>query len=325
MLSYAGRKLKQGSGTARTMAAATSALPGQAPTVATEPVALPWLAFSAQTFIWGTTFLAIRVSNDAGYAPFAATFARLALAGVLLLAFTFARGIALPRGRELFVSVVAGFLIFGVNFSLLYWGELTVSSGPAAVMWAIFPILTALGAHMFLAGKEPLRVRVIVGALVAGAGLVAIFWSELSIHAPVLGLVAILGGIVAAMFAGLLVKRFAHDVHPAAFNGIGSLVGAAFAAPLAFLFGSGLAAPPSSLATIATVYLALVGGTAFLVWSWLLKRWPATRVSFQTVLSPIIAVVLGALLLREPIGPTFLAGVALVLAGTFVAVRAPKS
>jgi drug/metabolite transporter (DMT)-like permease len=193
----------------------------------------------------------------------------------------------------------------------------------AAVMWGIYPTLMALGASRFLA-DEPLTVRGLSGALVAALGLLVVFWSHLELGGPLAGFAAILGGILAGTVGSLVVKRWAHDIHPLTLNAAGLMASVPLVLGAALALGRGPLLPPTPLAWAAILYLAAVGSSAFILWAWLLKRWPATRVSFQTVLSPLVAVALGAALLGEPVGPRFLAGAALVLVGTFVAVRAAR-
>lgn len=285
---------------------------------------LPWAAFALMTLIWGSTFLAIRVSNEAGYDPFSAAAVRVLLATAILLVAVRALRLPVPRGRKLGVLVAAGALMFGLNFGLLYWGELTVTSGTAAVLWGVYPVWVALGAAATLKA-EPLTARGLGGAFVAAVGLVVVFWSQLSLDAPLLGFAAILGGILAATLASLLVKRWASDAHPLVYNAIGGLAASPLLVAAAFAGGDGLALPPSLPAWGAFAFLLVAGSlVAFVVWAWLLQRWPVTRLSFQTVLSPVIAVALGWAFLGEAVEPTFLAGTGLVLAGTWLAVRKPS-
>lgn len=282
---------------------------------------LNWAAFALLTLIWGSTFLAIRVSNATGYDPFSAAAVRVVLAALFLLPLARALRLEFPRGRLLAVVLGAGALMFGINFGLLYWGEVTVNSGTAAVLWGVYPVWMALGAALTLEG-EPLTLRGLAGAVLAAVGLVVVFWSQLRLDAPLAGFAAVLGGILCATIASLLVKKWGHDVHPLVYNALGAAAGAPVLVGLAFVAGDGLALPPDDAAWGAFLFLLVAGSlVAFNVWAWLLQRWPATRLSFQTVLSPLIAVALGAALLGEVAEPTFLAGTALVLFGTFLALR----
>jgi drug/metabolite transporter (DMT)-like permease len=275
------------------------------------------------TLIWGSTFLAIRVSNQEGYDPFAAALVRLLVAAGFLLALGAAMRIAWPRGRALALAVLAGNLIFGANWLLLYWGELTVPSSLAAVTWGVYPALVAIGAAAVLEG-EPLTARGLGGATVAAVGLVVVFWSHLQLEGPPAGVAAILAGILLATVGSLAVKKWARDIHPVALNAFGLVGSVPMVALVAWSARPRAVLPPDAAAAAALLYLAIVGTSAFVLWAWLLQRWPATRVSFQTVLSPLVAVVLGVAILGEPLGAGFLAGTALVLGGTWLAVRAPR-
>jgi drug/metabolite transporter (DMT)-like permease len=283
----------------------------------------PWAAFAGMVFIWGSTFLAVRVAVVEGYDPFRAALARVVLATLLVGGVAWARRVRWPRGRDLRVAAGGGLLIFGLNFALLFWGEQVVPSASAAVLWGVYPALVALGASAWLQG-EPLTRRGLRGALLAALGLGVVFASEATFAGSAAGFAAILVGIVGATVGSLAIKRWGHDVDPLALNAIGLAASVPLVLPLALAAGRDGFAPPTGLAWMALAYLVVVGSLAFVLWAWLLQRWPATRVSYQTVLSPLVAVLLGAALLAEPVGPRFLAGTALVIAGTFLAVRAPR-
>jgi drug/metabolite transporter (DMT)-like permease len=282
-----------------------------------------WAGFAAITVIWGTTFFAVRVSDQAGYDPYSAVALRLGAAAVVLLVASRLLGLAFPRGRALGASVVAGLLFYGINHPLLYVGEVTVNSGTAAVLWGIYPTLVAVSAHLALR-DEPLRARSLAGAMLGALGLAVVFWAQLQFAGPAFGFAAILGGIGASTIGTLITKRWGGgDALP--FTGIGMALGAAVSAGLAVAVGRPTL-PPSVDVWAANLYLLLAGSLiAFPAWNWLLARWPATRLSFQTVLSPLIAVALGAIVLAEPLEARFLAGAALVLTGTWLAVRAPRA
>src|SRR3954453_23250676 len=132
----------------------------------------PWVAFAACGAIWGSTFLVISIGNDA-LAPVGAATLRLVLATVLLGAWSLARGEALPTGAALRAALAYGVLQFGVNFPLLYWGEKTVPSGLAAVMYATVPMTSAIFTRAL--GMERLTVPKLAGAITAFAGVVVLF------------------------------------------------------------------------------------------------------------------------------------------------------
>ncbi|MEK7864007.1 MAG: EamA family transporter, partial [Chloroflexota bacterium] len=123
---------------------------------------MQYAAFIACCLIWGSTFLAIRVGNETVAPEWAATL-RLLLAAPLLALVVVIRKDAWPRGKALEAAILFGVFNFGLNLALLYWGERVVPSGIAAVLYATFPLSTALIA----AGMrvERLRPRKLVAAL----------------------------------------------------------------------------------------------------------------------------------------------------------------
>src|SRR6058998_558687 len=145
---------------------------------------MQYLVFAGCCFIWGSTFLAIRIGNEAVPPIWAATI-RLVLAALLVLA-TRQR---FPRGPALRGALLFGIFNFGANLSLLYWGERVVPSGIAAVLYATVPLSTALIAAAMRV--ERLVARKVVAAIVAIVGVAIIFAGELKLDVPLEGLVAV--------------------------------------------------------------------------------------------------------------------------------------
>jgi drug/metabolite transporter (DMT)-like permease len=278
----------------------------------------PWLAFWACGAIWGSTFLVISIGNDT-LAPVWAAALRLVLATVLLAAFTRARGQSLPRGAALRAAAGYGAAQFGVNLPLLYWGEKVVPSGLAAVVYATLPLSSALITRAFR--MERLTVAKLLGAIVALAGVGVLFSSTLHARIPPAGLAAILVGATAASLGTVLLKRGPRQ-DPFAANAVGSAVGAAIALPLTFLLGEPHAIPTTLATAGPLLYLTVVGSLgAYVIMSWLVGHWPATRTAYVTVIVPVIALALGALVRHERLGSTSILGTAIVLAGLLIGMR----
>src|SRR2546428_3189734 len=140
---------------------------------------MPYLVFMGCCLIWGSTFLAIRVGNEAVPPVWAATI-RLVLAAPLLTLLVLATRQRFPRGPALRGALLFGIFNFGVNMSLLYWGERVVPSGIAAVLYATVPLSTALIA----AGVrgERLVARQGAAAVVAVVGVAVLFAGELRVR-----------------------------------------------------------------------------------------------------------------------------------------------
>jgi len=280
--------------------------------------ARPWLAFAVCSGLWGSTCLVISIGNDV-LAPLWACTLRLVLAALLLGAWTRLRGQPLPRGAALRAAVGYGVAQFGVNLPLLYWGERAVPSGLAAVVYATLPLSSALIARAF--GLERLTPAKLLGAVVALGGVAVLFSSALSAHAPPLGLAAIFVGATSAGLGTVLLKRGPRQ-DPFGANAVGCAVGAPIAAAFSLALGERHALPTTFAAAWPLLYLTVGGSVgAYVIMAWLVGRWSVTRTAYVTVIVPVIALGLGALVRAEPIAPASLGGAALILAGLVLGMR----
>lgn len=280
---------------------------------------LPYFAFASAALIWGSTFLAIKIGTRA-VDPLWSAAIRLVLASLVLTVVCLALGIRFPRGRRLQAALLYGFFQFGVNFALLYWGEVTVSSGVASIFYATIPLSTVLFAWSF--GLERPDAPRVGGALVAFAGVAAIFAGELGQDVPVLALAAVFVAATAAALSGVLLKRAPQDAVPA--NAVGAAVGAAVCLAGSFALGEGQALPTGWGGWGPILYLTAAGSLgAFVLWSWLLKIWPATHAAMITVIVPVLAVLLGTVLNGERPAPMTFVGAAIVLAAVLWVLLAP--
>lgn len=277
-----------------------------------------WLAFGTCGAIWGSTFLVISIGNDA-LAPVWAATLRLALAAVLLAAWTWWRDIRLPRGPALRAALGYGIGQFGVNLPLLYWGEKRVPSGVSAVVYATIPLSSALVARALR--LERLTPAKILGALLAFGGVAALFSSGLQRHIPAGAFAAILVGATSASVGTTLLKRGPRQ-DPFAANAVGCAAGALLAGAASFALGEAHAFPSTFRAAWPVLYLTVAGSlVAYVVLAWLLSHWPVTRTSYITVIVPVIALALGAAVRHERLAATSLAGTVLVLGGLVLGMR----
>jgi drug/metabolite transporter (DMT)-like permease len=283
-------------------------------------------AFAACTAIWGSTFLAIRIGNDS-LPPLWAASLRLILATAILGTIVAATGQRLPRGAAFRAAFAYGFLVLGVNFCLLYWGEKTVPSGITAVLYSTIPLSTAFFARVL--GIEALSAVKLAGAMIALAGTGAIFSGELgsgelgrTVRAvPLLGIV---GGTMSASLGGVLLKRGPAQ-SALAVNAVGAAVGAVVCFVASTLAGEPHFIPRTAAEWFPVLYLTLAGSVvAFVLYAWLLKHWSATRASYISVIVPAVAVVLGALVLDERLTRASFIGTALILAGVITAFQSER-
>jgi drug/metabolite transporter (DMT)-like permease len=272
--------------------------------------------------IWGSTFLVIRLGN-ASLPPIWAACLRLLLASACLWAWMALRRHAPPRGRALVSALQYGVCQFGLNFPLLYWGETIVPSGLSAVFYATTPITLMLLARAF--GLERLSAGKVAGALVALLGIVLIFSSELSARVPWPPLLGIFVSTLVAGFGSTLLKR--GPVQSAVgVNAVGCGIGAAFCLLWSFVFREPHPLPVTRAALFPVLYLTAAGSLgAFVLWTWLVHTAPLSKIGYIAVITPLVALTLGALIGRERIAPLTLVGAAVVLVGVAIGLRAPAA
>lgn len=279
----------------------------------------PYLAFLAACGIWGSTFLAIRIGNEAVPPLWAATL-RLTLATVALFVVARLTGATFPRGTSLRDIVLYGLFQFGVNFGLLYWGENAgVPSGISAVVYATVPLSTALfAAGIGIERLDPLK---LAAALIGLGGVALLFAGELGVGVSTVGLAAVLLAATSASLSGVFLKR-ARSRSPFMANAIGSAVGAPICFAGALLLGERIALPVTVEGWAPILYLTVMGSLgAYVLFSWLLTKWSATNVSFIGVVIPVVALALGALVRSEQPGALAFVGAAVVIASVALGLR----
>jgi drug/metabolite transporter (DMT)-like permease len=277
-----------------------------------------YAAFVACCLIWGSTFLAIRVGNESVPPEWAATL-RLVLAAPLLALVVLIRRDRWPRSEALKAAVLFGVFNFGFNLGLLYWGERVVPSGIAAVLYATVPLSTAFIAAGL--GVEILQRRKLIAAVVAIAGVATIFAGEMRLDVPFEGLLAIFLAATAASLSSVLLKR---APQPSVFstNAVGAVAGAIICFAASVVLGEDRTIPTTVAAWWPIIYLTLAGSLgAYVIWTWLVGHWSVTSASYVGVVVPVIAVILGAIVLQETRSPETYLGAAIVVAAVVVALR----
>ncbi len=203
-------------------------------------------------------------------------------------------------------------LSFLIAYAFFYWGSQEVPAGLGGTVMASVPLLTVLlaAAHRL----ERLRLRAIVGAVVALAGIALMSTDALSGDVSVLSVLAIVVAAAAAAESGIVLKLMT-SAHPVVTNAIGMTVGAVLLLLLS-LFARESWDPPTSPSVWAALgYLIVASPFLFMLIVYVIGRWTATGASYQFVLFPIVAVIGGALLLGEDVTSSLLLGAPLVLAG----------
>jgi drug/metabolite transporter (DMT)-like permease len=294
------------------------------------PQARIWLALLVLYFVWGSTYLGIAIAVET-IPPFLMAGVRFLIAGLILLGWSFAREgrtFSLPSAREWRDSALVGALLLGGGMGMVAYGELTVPSGITALLIALMPVWVAILGRLFLGQRLP---RLAVFGIVLGFVGVAILigpsaFGGTGALAP-LGLVAILISPIAWSSGSLFAShRATLPSRPLVATGAqmtcGGLVLLAMSAVSGELPGFRLDAV-SAESLIAMAYLTVIGSLlAFTAYGWLLRVAPLPLIATYAYVNPVVAVVLGAIVLREPIELRTLVAGAVIIVSVAVIVTA---
>jgi len=280
-----------------------------------------WLTLCA---VWSSTWLVIKVGLR-DLPPISYAGIRFLIAILVLLAVSSGRVRLLPqRALDYAVLAFTGVLMFALNYGLLFWGELHVSSGLAAVLQATIPIFGMLFAHLMLP-DEPLRLDKLTGALLALGGVTTIFGRLLGLNG-VMAFWAGLGivfGAAGAAFSNVLLKVRQIQLAPAMIAAWQMIFGATPLLVIGFLLeGSPLRFHWSVLSILCLFYLAVIGSAlTFLLLYWLLPRMTVARLQAISLITPPGAVALGWAIGGEGLSLWSLLGGCFVLAGVWMIFR----
>ncbi|HVI82796.1 MAG TPA: EamA family transporter [Chthoniobacterales bacterium] len=277
--------------------------------------------------VWSSTWLAIKVGLR-DLPPISFVGLRFVVGIAVLVTVSINRVRLLPRkGSDYFILAVTGILMFALNYTLLFWGELHVSSGLAAVLQATIPIFGMFFAHWMLP-DEPLRLQKLAGALLAIGG-VALICARLldfgGVRAFWAGLGIVFGGAAAA-YSNVLLKARRIELAPAMLAAWQMIFGTIPLLVLgAIVDGSPARFHWSTMSVFCLFYLAVIGSSlTFLLLYWLLPRMSVTNLQTISLITPPGAVMLGWALGGEKFPFWSLLGAAIVLVGVWMIFRRTK-
>ena len=281
-----------------------------------------YLAWAAVCLIWGTTYLAIRIALET-IPPLLMAAIRWIVAGGLLIAILALRGERLPGPRAWPSLALLGVLLLGLGNGGVVWAEQTVPSGLTAVLVATSPFWM-VGIDALVTGGEALTLRRVVGLIVGFIGIVMLVWPELRVgeggrgflSGVIAAQVACVGWAIGSSHARHRGRGHARDENVLATAAFEMLFGgfSLLAAGLAMHEAGRLAFNPRT--TGALTYLIFVGAIGgFTAYAYALKHLRVATVSLYAYVNPIIAVVLGTLILSEPFDARMGVAAAVVLVG----------
>lgn len=281
-----------------------------------------YIAWITVCIVWGTTYLGIRVALDS-FPVLLLAGVRWSIAGLILCGAFVIRGRALPPVRAWGAVALLAFLMNGLGNGFVVWAQQYVPSGLTAVVVAMGPFWQVGVEACLRDGERLTRVR-LAGLVVGFAGILVLVWPELTIgdsagRAMVWGVLGLQVACAGWAIGTSYTKRHGVNADPIAVAALQMLFSGVMFLALATLAGEWprMALSPRPVAAMA--YLIFVGAiVAYSAYVYAIRHLPISTVSLYAYVNPVIAVVLGTLLLDEPFSLRIVAASALVLAGVAV-------
>jgi drug/metabolite transporter (DMT)-like permease len=287
------------------------------------------LAFAIIYFVWGSTFLGIRVGVRE-VPPFLFAGMRFFTAGVLLYVWMRAKGTPRPTHREWFSLLLLALLIFVMDYGLLFWAEQTVPSGIAAVMMATIPVFMAL-AEIYLLRTQRMSLRLALALLIGLAGVAVLVSRSASFgDAPIStsGAIALLVAAVSWSLAAALSRKLPLPESKVISSGSQMLAGGVLLIATAAMLGEFRrfhVAAVTPRAWLALIYLIVAGSIiGFTAYVWLIHHESPTKVGTYAYVNPVVAVAIGYFLGGEALGARTIVGTLLILVSVVVITTTPK-
>ena len=281
------------------------------------------LAFAIIYFVWGSTFLAIRVGVRE-VPPLLLAALRFLISGLVLYGWTRMRSERAPTRRQWMSAFLLALLIFVFDYGLLFWAEQRVPSGLAAVMMATIPVFMALSEIVILRTQR-LTLRLSLALLIGIAGVVVLVNRSLNLGgAPIerTGALALIIGAISWSIASALTRKLPLPSSKVVSSAAQMLAGGILLTIASAIFGEFPRFHPSAVslaAWLSLLYLIVAGSiVGFTAYVWLLHHESPTKVGTYAYVNPVVAVILGYFLAGEELGLRTILGTAFVLVSVIV-------
>jgi drug/metabolite transporter (DMT)-like permease len=287
------------------------------------------LAFAIIYFVWGSTYLAIRVGVRE-IPPFLMAAMRFFAAGLALCVWVIARGERLPSKREWVNASLLSIVMFVFDYGVLFWAEQRIASGIAAVMVATIPVFMAIS-EIVLLRTQRMTVRLGLALLIGIGGVAVLMSRSLKFGGEPVDRLSAIGLLIASIswsVASIVGRKVALPPSKAMSAGAQMLAGGVFLTLTSAALGEFRGFHASSVSREAWLSLAylivagsIVGFTAYL---WLLHHESPTKVATYAYVNPVVAVLVGYFLGGEALGARTILGTLFVLISVVVIATAPK-
>jgi drug/metabolite transporter (DMT)-like permease len=281
------------------------------------------LAFAIIYFVWGSTFLAIRVGVRE-VPPLLLAAMRFLVAGLVLYGWMVAKGERSPSGRQWMSASLLALLIFVFDYGLLFWAEQRVPSGIAAVMLALIPVFIALSEIFFLRTQK-LTMRLALALLIGIGGVAVLMSGSLNLgDAPIdkFGALALIVASMSWSVGSVLTRKLELPSSKVMSSGAQMLVGGVLLTLAGGVMGEFRSFHPAAVsreAWLSLIYLIVAGSIiGFTAYVWLIHHESPTKVGTYAYVNPVVAVLIGYFLGGEGLGLRTILGTSFVLVSVVV-------
>jgi len=282
---------------------------------------LAYLALATVCLVWGTTYLVLRIGVTQ-FPPFLFSLLRFLSAGPILLVGALTLGKATwPDRRTLFNQAISGLLMITLGISMVGWAEVYISSGVAAIICSVMPIWTIL-INVIINKDESPNWIIILGLATGLTGVVVIFSEHLSEFSDPNYLTGILITFIANLCwaaGSIWIKKKNHNTNPFLGSGLQMVFGGLLLIPISLLFDDYSEITMSTDVIYALVYMSVIGSVgAYGCYAYAIKKLPMTLVSLYAYINPIVAVILGWLVLSEKLNVRIGLAILITVAGIYI-------
>jgi drug/metabolite transporter (DMT)-like permease len=282
---------------------------------------IAYFALAAVCVIWGTTYLALRIAV-VHFPPFLFTAIRQTTAGILLLTFMFTLGkAAIPGKQDVLRQAIAGFFMLTIGNGFVAWAEMHIPSGVAAIICSMMPVVVIL-MNLIISRDEKPTLPIIMGVVLGLIGIMMIFGehiTEFSKTEYLLGIVMTFGAVLGWAGGSLWIKKNSSQANPFVNAGLQMLFGGIWCFPISLAVDDLSSVTWTPEASYSLLYLIIFGSiVAYASYSYALKKLPMTVVSLYAYVNPLVAVILGWLVLDEMLTLKIVAAFILTIGGIYI-------
>ncbi len=271
---------------------------------------------------WGSTWVAIKITLE-GFPPLLAATARFTVAIVALYIYIKRKGFPLkPTAYEFRILIISAFLVYVLDYGLIYWGELYISPGVTSIFFATFAMFTALMSN-FVFKNEQFQLKKFAGLLVGLLGILLVFYDQLIItQFKTMVILASAGILVAALAAAIsmvVIKKFLPHMNTVTLSFHQTVIGTIFLLILGLIFEDPGKINISTRVVIAIVYMGTIASAvAFVLYYKLLKEMSAISLSLIIYIIPLIALITDYLFFGELISLRAVIGMLIIFTGIWL-------